>query len=95
MTGGVTRSLGLQMLAAGEPGSAEPADRMAPRLAVDHQLRYHAPHNRGKLEDVPAESNRPVKTLHPKRLELPVRIAMPRLTEPPTTSRRLYHLPST
>ena len=30
-----------------------------------------------------------------KRLELPVRIAVPRLTEPPTTSRRRYHLLST
>ena len=29
---------------------------------------------------------------HPKRLELPVRIAVLRLTEPQTTSRRRYHL---
>ena len=32
---------------------------------------------------------------HPKRLELLVRIAVPRITEPPTTSRRRYHLQST
>ena len=32
---------------------------------------------------------------HPKRLELPVRIAVSRITESPTASRRRFCLPST
>ena len=32
---------------------------------------------------------------HPKRLELPVKSAVLRITEPPITSRRRYHLPCT
>ena len=35
------------------------------------------------------------RSVHPERLELPVRMAVPRITEPPTTSRKQFCLPST
>ena len=77
------------------PGAELGILMQAPLVCLGLHLKHNAPCGVQHLLAGSIDAHHGGQGVDLKRLELPVRIAMPRITEPPSTSRRRYHLLST